>query len=90
MATVASQLILHPVVSQGLKILSTTVGRDKVRVANTRVYPGVSSLLRSRPTERSKTLRGSTLGYSFLPITKQMLQSGVLSNLTLHWGANVC
>jgi len=29
MATVASQLILHPVVSQGLKILSTTIGRDK-------------------------------------------------------------
>ncbi|KAF9787050.1 peroxisomal biogenesis factor 11 [Thelephora terrestris] len=29
MATVASQLILHPVVSQGVKILSTTVGRDK-------------------------------------------------------------
>ena len=32
MATVASQVILHPVVSQGLKVLSTTVGRDKVRV----------------------------------------------------------
>ncbi|KAF9654254.1 peroxisomal biogenesis factor 11 [Thelephora ganbajun] len=30
MATVASQVILHPVVSQGLKVLSTTVGRDKV------------------------------------------------------------
>jgi len=32
MATVASQLILHPVVSQGLKVLSTTIGRDKVCV----------------------------------------------------------
>jgi len=32
MATVASQVILHPVVSQGLKVLSTTLGRDKVRV----------------------------------------------------------
>ena len=32
MATVASQVILHPVVSQGLKVLSTTVGRDKVRM----------------------------------------------------------
>jgi len=30
MATAASQVILHPVVSQGLKVLSTTVGRDKV------------------------------------------------------------
>jgi len=30
MATAASQIVLHPVVSQGLKILSTTVGRDKV------------------------------------------------------------
>lgn len=36
MATVASQVILHPVVSQGLKILSTTVGRDKVRVQSRR------------------------------------------------------
>ena len=38
MATVASQLILHPVVSQGLKVLSTTVGRDKVRVWPRRLY----------------------------------------------------
>ena len=38
MATVASQLILHPVVSQGVKILSTTVGRDKVRAILYRVY----------------------------------------------------
>ena len=34
MATVASQVILHPVMSQGLKILSTTVGRDKVSGQN--------------------------------------------------------
>ena len=37
MATVASQVILHPVVSQSLKILSTTIGRDKVRVRNVRI-----------------------------------------------------
>jgi len=30
MASVASQIILHPVISQSLKILSTTLGRDKV------------------------------------------------------------
>jgi len=41
MATVASQLILHPVVSQGLKVLSTTVGRDKVRVQ----FVGFSSVV---------------------------------------------
>lgn len=30
MATVASQLVLHPTVSQSLKILATTAGRDKL------------------------------------------------------------
>lgn len=31
MATVAQQVILHPAVSQSLKVWSTTLGRDKVR-----------------------------------------------------------
>jgi hypothetical protein len=31
MANVASQIILHPTASSTLKILGTTVGRDKVR-----------------------------------------------------------
>ncbi|KAI0757149.1 peroxisomal biogenesis factor 11 [Daedaleopsis nitida] len=30
MASVASQVVLHPVTSQSLKVLSTTLGRDKV------------------------------------------------------------
>lgn len=38
MATVASQVILHPAVSHSLKILSTTVGRDKVRVGHLGIY----------------------------------------------------
>lgn len=31
MAAIASQVVLHPVVSQSLKMGHTTVGRDKVR-----------------------------------------------------------
>ena len=31
MANVASQIILHPTASASLKVLGTTVGRDKVR-----------------------------------------------------------
>ena len=30
MATIASQVVLHPVVSQSLKVGGTTLGRDKV------------------------------------------------------------
>lgn len=30
MADVASQVILHPLVSQSIKVLATTLGRDKI------------------------------------------------------------
>jgi hypothetical protein len=42
MANVASQVILHPTASSTLKILGTTVGRDKVRnlcFPRTRLHP---------------------------------------------------
>jgi len=39
MSTAASQLILHPVLSQSLKVLSTTLGRDKV-------YRGIQNFAR--------------------------------------------
>lgn len=87
MATVASQLILHPVVSQSLKILSTTVGRDKVRGESHRSYLWFMALPRS--SGRSNTLQGSTPGFSFLQTVEQMPQNGTPSNPTLHLGANV-
>jgi hypothetical protein len=40
MANVASQVILHPTSSATLKVLGTTVGRDKVRsLGPPAVYP---------------------------------------------------
>jgi peroxin-11B len=38
MATIASQVVLHPFVSNGLKFGGTTVGRDKV-------YPTTSRMM---------------------------------------------
>ena len=89
MAMVASQLVLHPVVSQGLKILSTTVGRDKVR-EKALASPHRWLTRPSRSIEPFNTSQGSMPGCFFLPTTKQMPQSGTLSKLTLPWGANVC
>ncbi len=41
MANVASQIILHPTASSTLKILGTTVGRDKVRKYVSHVPPPI-------------------------------------------------
>lgn len=38
MANVASQIIFHPTVSQGLKFGSTTTGRDKVGSSKMKTY----------------------------------------------------
>ena len=34
MASIASQIVLHPTVSQTLKVLGTTLGRDKARASH--------------------------------------------------------
>lgn len=47
MANVASQVILHPVVSQSVKVAATTVGRDKVSPASdNRLMSGQRKLMR--------------------------------------------
>lgn len=33
MASIAQQVVFHPAVSQSLKLWSTTLGRDKVRIS---------------------------------------------------------
>jgi hypothetical protein len=61
MANVASQVIFHPAVSQGLKFGGTTVGRDKVHSERN---SGVRSAepVTTRLTELSNILRDSTHG----------------------------
>lgn len=60
MSTAASQIILHPTVSQSLKVLSTTVGRDKVSTPN--IFTTCINIF-SRSTEQSRTLLDSMLGF---------------------------
>jgi len=62
MANVASQVIFHPVVLQGLKFGGTTVGRDKVNSEKNSVVRQSAEPVTTRYTGLSNTLRDSMHG----------------------------
>ena len=67
MANVASQVILHPTSSATLKVLGTTVGRDKVRSEFMAPLPPCTPIHLAadhRYTERRSTLHASSRGIS--------------------------
>jgi hypothetical protein len=81
MANVASQVILHPTASSTLKILGTTVGRDKVRnmyFPRTRLHPLIPVWETDRSTGRHSSLHVSSRGISFQEVVKPMLCAGTL------------
>lgn len=62
MASIASQVIFHPAVSQGLKYGGTTLGRDKVSFSYLVPYSYVQINDYNRLTELSNTLLDSMRG----------------------------
>jgi hypothetical protein len=74
MASIASQIILHPAVSESLKFGGTTLGRDKVSNPQDCSTPIFDN--RIRPTGLSNTLRVSTPGILLIRVTKPKLHDG--------------
>ena len=82
MASIASQVILHPVTSQSLKVLSVTMGRDKVRSCVSAICI-VAERVACSFIVLSNTLRGSSPGCCSREGTRFMLHDGTLSSRNL-------
>lgn len=83
MASLAAQVILHPKSTQFLKVLSSTVGRDKVSSPNLYECHLTTTYYlhqRSRSTDWSRTLLAFMHGYYFEMITKTQQLVGLLWN----------
>jgi peroxin-11B len=88
MASVASQLILHPTVSHTLKVTATTVGRDKVRIIALAQYISLRPYV-SRSIAQFNTLPVFLHGIFSPKVTRTTLPDGMLSNLISALPVNV-
>lgn len=87
-ANVAQQVVLHPSVSQTLRLWSATLGRDKVHAHD--VVPLVLVLMPlPRPTVPCSISRVSWHGCSFQEGIKSKPHDGTHSRITLPWAGNV-
>jgi len=89
MSSLASQIILHPTVSETIKVLNTTLGRDKVRAHKACSAPVSCRIDYSRYIEQFNTMLVFLHGISSHEDINWRLRIGMLWRAILQWPGNV-